>query len=106
MVLDHAGKKLSSVLGELSNVRLYRPNSRHMNRIVATSGDLLMQYKTNDSVPEWRRRLSAGIESLEVGDDNDDEKLDLVLQTAGGRVVLDDDGRTLSGKRVEKLPRK
>lgn len=105
-VLDHAGKKLSSVLGELRNVRLYRPNTRHMNRIVATVGDIVMQFKPNQSTPEWRRRLYGTIESLDFLDHDRDGKLDLVARTAAGRIVLDADGDCLNGVRVEKLRRK
>jgi hypothetical protein len=106
MLLDHAGKTLSSVLGDLRDVRLYRPNGNHMNRIVAIAGDTVMLFKRNKSTPEWRLRLPGLIQSLDILDHDKNRRLDLLFRTTEGRVVLDVAGHSLNGARFEKLPRK
>jgi hypothetical protein len=106
LVLDHGGKALARVLGDLQHVRLYRPSTRHMNRIVAMKGDTVLLFKSNKSVPEWDFDLPGRFESLDIRDYDNDRKLDLVLRTSAGRVVLDVDGDPLDGVDVGNLRRK
>jgi hypothetical protein len=105
-VFDDEGKTLSTVRRDLRHVSLYRPTTKHDNRIVATSGDTVLLFKSKDPVPEWRRRLPDSIEDVDIRDYDNDKKLDLVVLTAAGPVVLDIDGHSLNGAKVFRLPRK
>lgn len=105
-VLDEEGKTLSTVRLDVRHVSLYRPTGRFANRVVATSGDTVLLFRSKDAVPEWRRRLPAAIEGIDVRDYDRDKRLDLVVRTAAGPVVLDVDGHSLNGARVDALPRK
>jgi hypothetical protein len=105
-VFDYEGKTLCSVRGDLQHVGIYRPTTRYDNRIVATTDDIVLLFTMKNPIAAWRRRVGGTVEAVEIHDHDKDGKLDLVLRTAAGPVVLDVDGHSLNGAHVEKLTRK
>jgi hypothetical protein len=102
--------------GRLDRVTIARPSNRHAQRIVATSGNILLVFdpkKLAAGKPLWSGRVSpraaGAIESIEFVDCNHDGKSDIALTTAtGAKVFVDFTGhpiRSQSAAHFERLNR-
>jgi hypothetical protein len=85
----------------LDHLAVGRPTKQHAMKIVVTAGDIVMAFdpkRINEAKPVWKGKIAPApaIEKVEIADDDNDHRDDIVITTENGTLALDFKGKVIA----------